>query len=78
MGAEHLSRIHFTTYRGKTITLGGNEGVDFHYKFDGHTFGAFNGGHRDYIDFLVQFLLKKYKINFFFLLKGNSSYPSSF
>jgi len=49
---EWLDRISFITYRGKTASFGGSGGEEFHYRFDGFTFGAFIGGHRDYIDFL--------------------------
>jgi len=49
---DWLDKLSFVTYRGKTATFGGNGGKEFSHRFEGHTFGAFSGGHRDYLDFL--------------------------
>lgn len=45
--------IGFSTYRGKVASLGVDDGIEFKHTFKNHTFGAFTGGYRDYLDFLT-------------------------
>lgn len=47
-----LNCLTFKTYRGKECTLGVDAGIPFSHTFEGHTFGSFSGGHRDYVDSL--------------------------
>ena len=47
-----ITRLTFTTYRGKVGTYGGDEGTPFIHKFPGSTFGAISGGFRDHLEHL--------------------------
>lgn len=47
-----ITRITFSTYRGKEGTYGSDQGEPFIYKFEGHTFGAFAGGFKDHLKHL--------------------------
>jgi hypothetical protein len=52
LSEKGITRLTFQTYRGKVGTYGSDEGVPFLHRFDGFTFGAFSGGHRDYLQHL--------------------------
>lgn len=50
---ERITRLTFTSYRGKIGNYGSDLGKPFKYRFDNFTFGPFNSGFRkDAIEFL--------------------------
>lgn len=48
----HICRLTFTSYRGKIGNYGSDLGTPFKHSFNNMTFGPFNSGFKDYLDFL--------------------------
>lgn len=47
-----ISRLTFTSYRGKIGNYGSDVGTPFKYKYNDYTFGPLTSGYKDFLEYL--------------------------